>query len=78
MDDDGKCSGSSHDQEQEAAELAGALLVPAHVARAHAIRGGTADALALKYKVSWPTANWRMQLSGGPTIAARRKQGKTH
>ncbi|MGI8667626.1 MAG: ImmA/IrrE family metallo-endopeptidase [Jatrophihabitans sp.] len=69
LDDQGHCSGSSSDQEQEAAELAGALLVPAEVA--HAIRGGDVEALAAKYEVSVPMARWRMQASGGQKIALR-------
>jgi hypothetical protein len=74
MDEDGNCSGSTKDQEKEAAELAGALLVPAEIAKAHAIRGGSVEALASKYEVSVQMANWRMQLSGGPTIARRTRK----
>lgn len=73
LDEKGRCSAST-DYEKEAAELAGALLIPAGIARAHAIGGGTAEALAIKYQVSVQMASWRMQLSGGPTIAKRSQQ----
>ena len=65
LDEDGRCS-ASRDHEQEAAELAGALLVPARSARMHAIGGGSAESLAVKYEVSVPMARWRIQVSGGP------------
>jgi len=42
--DDDRCSGASKPQEKEAAELAGALLVPLEAAKAHAIRGGQPEA----------------------------------
>ena len=74
MDDNGRCSGSSSDHEREAAELAGALLVPADVARAHAIKGGDVDTLAKQYEVSLQMARWRMQVSGGPRIAERARK----
>lgn len=71
IDDNGGCGATSANDEQEAAELAGALLVPADVARAHAIAGRSIESLADKYDVSIPMARWRLQLSGGPTIAKR-------
>lgn len=71
IDDSGRCGATSQSQEKEATELAGALLVPAEVARAHAIPGNTAESLAARYGVSAEMANWRMQMSGGPTIAKR-------
>ncbi|WP_375430977.1 ImmA/IrrE family metallo-endopeptidase [uncultured Friedmanniella sp.] len=71
MDDSGRCGATSKSDEKEATELAGALLVPAEVAKAHAIRGKTAESLAETYGVSAEMANWRMQMSGGPTIAKR-------
>lgn len=71
MNDDGRCGGASSDDEDEAAELAGALLVPAHIARAHAIADGTVEALAATYDVSVPMARWRMGASGGTVIAQR-------
>lgn len=67
----GNCTGSSVDQEREAAELAGALLVPAEAARAHAIAGREVGVLAARFEVSEPMARWRMQVSGGARIASR-------
>ncbi|MBX3091630.1 MAG: ImmA/IrrE family metallo-endopeptidase [Cryobacterium sp.] len=68
---DHNCSGASKLQETEATELAGALLVPVSAARMHAVRGGSPDALALKYAVSLEMATWRMRVSGGEIIAQR-------
>lgn len=70
MEDDG-CAGGGKAQESEAAELAGALLIPADVARVHAIRGQTAVSLATSYEVSVEMATWRMRVSGGARIAQR-------
>lgn len=78
MGENGQCSGSSSDHEREAAELAGALLIPAEVARAHAIKDGSADTLAAQYGVSLPMARWRMRASGGPIIAKRAKKKATN
>lgn len=74
MDDDGHCGAASTDQENEAAELAGALLVPADIARAHAIAGRSIESLAAKYDVSLQMARWRIGVSGGPTIAQRSRR----
>jgi hypothetical protein len=71
MDDKGHCGASSTDHEAEATELAGALLVPAEVARAHAIAGRSVESLAAKYAVSVQMARWRLGISGGLTIARR-------
>lgn len=71
MDDNGHCGGTSTSEEDEAAELAGALLVPADAARAHAINGGRPEELGAKYGVSIPMARWRMGVSGGAVIAQR-------
>lgn len=76
MDDNGHCGAASTDDERDAAELAGALLVPVDIARAHAIAGRSIESLAAKYDVSIPMARWRLQASGGPTIA-KRAQGRT-
>lgn len=76
MNEDGRCGGATSGDEDEAAELAGALLVPAHVARAHAIADGTVEALAATYCVSVPMARWRMGASGG-TVIARRSRNKS-
>lgn len=71
MDDEGRCGAASADDEREAAELGGALLVPSTIARAHAIAGGSAESLADQYGVSVPMARWRIGVSGGLTIAKR-------
>lgn len=70
MDGDG-CAGGGKVQEEEAAELAGALLVPPPVAKAYAIRGWAASSLANRYEVSVEMAIWRMRVSGGAKIAER-------
>lgn len=71
MDNEGHCGAASASQETEAAELAGALLIPADIARRHAIAGGSVEALAAQYQVSTAMARWRIGVSGGPTIAKR-------
>ncbi len=71
VDKQGKCGGTSREQEQEASELAGALLIPAGQARVHAIRGVTASQVADQYGVSVEMARWRLRISGGMQIAAR-------
>ncbi|KAA0921650.1 ImmA/IrrE family metallo-endopeptidase [Rhodococcus sp. ANT_H53B] len=71
LDESGQCGASTKDNEKEANELGGALLVPAAAAKAHAISGGSSDELAEKYCVSVPMAEWRMRVSGGLIIAQR-------
>ena len=71
MDQKGKC-GASSEHEREAAELGGALLIPAAAARSHAIRGGAPSGLAMQYGVSEEMAVWRMRESGGTVIRLRR------
>jgi len=77
MTESSGCAGTSRADENEAAEFAGALLIPAERAKLHAIRGRDAASLALTYQVSIEMAQWRMRLSGGETIA-RRSQSKWH
>ncbi|MFT4221165.1 MAG: ImmA/IrrE family metallo-endopeptidase [Microbacterium sp.] len=67
----GSCGGASKAQEKEAAELAGALLVPAAQAKLAAIRGAEPSAVARRYQVSIEMAEWRMKMSGGYTIRQR-------
>lgn len=74
MDDNGHCGAASSDDETDAAELAGALLVPAEAARTHAVAGGSVEALAATYDVSVPMARWRMGASGGTVIAQRARR----
>lgn len=76
LDRQGKCSGTTRAQETEAAELAGALLVPADRARALAIRGTDPSNVAVQYGVSVDMARWRLDVSGGAVIA-RRFRAKT-
>lgn len=68
---DGGCGATSRTQEREAAELAGALLVPAARARAAAIQGVDPGVVAARYQVSVEMAEWRMKMSGGYTIRNR-------
>lgn len=70
IDGDG-CAGVGRSQETEAAELAGALLVPANAAKVHAMRGSPASSLAARFEVSIEMATWRMRASGGAKIAER-------
>lgn len=67
----GACSGSTRQQEGEAAELGALLLVPQAMAKVHAIRGRSSLELARQYLVSEPLAEWRLRMSGGRRIAAR-------
>lgn len=69
--DGGSCGGASKTQEKEAAELAGALLVPAAKAKLAAIRGVEPRLVAVRYQVSVEMAEWRMKMSGGYTIRQR-------
>lgn len=73
VDPQGRCSGASRAQEAEAAELAGALLVPAERARVLAMRGVDPALVATQYAVSLDMARWRLDVSGGAVIARRRR-----
>lgn len=57
--------------EREAAELAGELLLPIAAARPAAMKGCPEQQLADEYGVSVEIARWRMNVSGGHTIAQR-------
>jgi Zn-dependent peptidase ImmA (M78 family) len=70
-DDGGGCGGASKMQEKEAAELAGAILVPAAKAKLAAIRSVAPQTVALRYQVSIEMAAWRMKMSGGYEIRQR-------
>ncbi|WP_063054739.1 ImmA/IrrE family metallo-endopeptidase [Nocardia salmonicida] len=65
------CGGTGREQEIEAAELAGALLIPVEQARRSAMYGHDPAAVAARFKVSVEMATWRMRMSGGERIAAR-------
>lgn len=69
--DQSRCAGTSREQEDEASELAGALLIPADQARLHAMRASSAEVVATQYGVSIEMAQWRMRISGGAKIASR-------
>lgn len=71
MESGGKCRASSKPDEAEAAELAGALLVPPNKARSFAMRGVDPGIVATKYGVSYEMARWRLDVSGGRQIARR-------
>jgi len=77
MDPSGKKCGASPAHEKEAAELGGALLVPASEAKTHAVYGRQPEVLAERYGVSHEMAIWRMRASGGSKIRSRwlAKQG---
>lgn len=67
----GACGGTSKAQEKEAAELAGAILVPAAKAKVAAIRAVDPRVVAARYRVSIEMAEWRMKMSGGYKIRER-------
>lgn len=73
LDQDGGCTATNKAQELEAAELAGALLIPQPMAQRAAMRQERAEVIADRYQVSIEMASWRMRMSGGAHIAARRK-----
>lgn len=76
--EDSSCGGGSKEQELEAAELAGALLVPQGAAKVAAIRGVAPRSIALRFNVSVEMAEWRMRMSGGYNIRdkSNRKWGR--
>lgn len=71
---DSSCGGTSKAQEEEAAELAGALLVPPEKAKIAAIRGIAPPIVASRYQVSVEMATWRMKMSGGYAIRERSRR----
>lgn len=68
---EGRCGGNSKAQELEAAELAGALLIPQEKAKAAAIRGIDPRLISARYQVSLEMTEWRMRMSGGYAIRER-------
>ena len=74
LDDEGGCGSTAPSQEKEAAELAGALLVPFERAKVHSMRDGDPVALARQFGVSPAMAGWRMRASGGAIITKRARQ----
>lgn len=75
--DVGGCGGTTRSQETEAAELAGALLIPHERAKLAAIRGVDPTIVAQVYQVSVDMAVWRMKMSGGYAIRSRAKKRRT-
>ncbi|MCR1981391.1 ImmA/IrrE family metallo-endopeptidase [Cellulosimicrobium cellulans] len=71
LDEDGGCTGAGKVQEQEAAELAGALLIPPEAAKRAAMYGRAPETIARQFDVSVEMAEWRMRMSGGAVIAKR-------
>lgn len=65
------CRNSDQDQELEAAELSGELLVPSSAAISLARRKVPDEVVAEKFAVSLEMARWRMHVSGARTIAKR-------
>ena len=59
-------------QEDEAAEIAGELLVPFDAAKLLARRKATNEEVALQFGVSVDLARWRMDATGARLIARRR------
>lgn len=68
------CGATNKEQEREAAELSGLLLIPQAEAMVWAIRSRSPYALAARYKVSVEMATWRMRMSGGAKIAERSRR----
>jgi hypothetical protein len=66
------CRSWDGNQEAQANELAGELLVPFETAKRLAYRGVTNEEVALAYQVSVEFAAWRMNATGARKIARRR------
>jgi len=68
------CGTSDPEQEEEAAELSGELLIPFEAACIAARRGHSDLAVAQHFEVSEEVARWRMNASGARKIAQRRAE----
>lgn len=68
---------SDLDQEAEATELGGELLIPLQVARKAAIDDRPATDLASQFQTSIELARWRMNISGGVQIRQKLKAGRS-
>ena len=66
-----ECSEADRDQEDEATELGGELLIPRQTARSAAFEGKSEVELAEQFGVSVEMARWRMNVSGGRQIRTR-------
>lgn len=65
------CRSADQAQEDEAAEIAGELLVPFDAAKLLARRKATNEEVALRFAVSVEMARWRMEATGARLIARR-------
>lgn len=70
---DGRHCGLGGEQEKEAEELSGELLIPTASAQAHALARWPDEAVGRRYDVSIDFARWRMNVSG-----ARKKADNVH
>ncbi|WP_328814184.1 ImmA/IrrE family metallo-endopeptidase [Rhodococcus sp. NBC_00297] len=66
------CRLTDQAQEDEAAEIAGELLIPFEAAKQLARREATDEDVALQFEVSVELARWRMNATGARIIARRR------
>ncbi|WP_436852828.1 ImmA/IrrE family metallo-endopeptidase [Nocardiopsis dassonvillei] len=67
----GKCRMSDQDQEKQANDLGGELLIPRQAAFRAARAGHSDEQVAFAFKVSVPFARWRMNASGARRVADR-------
>ncbi|MYV52516.1 ImmA/IrrE family metallo-endopeptidase [Streptomyces sp. SID3212] len=74
----GECRESDRNQEDEAAELSGELLLPTEAARRMAYRNVSDEAVAAKFRVSIEFARWRMNSTGARLFAQRAKARTKH
>ncbi len=76
LTNDRGCRLANQTQEDEAAEIAGELLVPFDAARSLARSKATNEEVALQFGVSVGLARWRMEATGARIIA--RREGAAH
>ncbi|HXC78576.1 MAG TPA: ImmA/IrrE family metallo-endopeptidase [Candidatus Acidoferrum sp.] len=68
------CRNADRNQEDEAAELSGELLLPFEAAKRMARSKATDEAVADQFEVSTPLARWRLYSTGARKIAARQSE----
>lgn len=68
------CRSADRDQEAEATELAGEMLLPFIAAKTLARRRKSNEEAALQYGISVECARWRLDATGARLIAARQTQ----
>ncbi|TNC28455.1 ImmA/IrrE family metallo-endopeptidase [Amycolatopsis alkalitolerans] len=71
LTDEHGCRSAVREIEEEAAELAGELLVPTDATRLAAFKGWSDQSVASYFRVSVPMAQWRMNVTGARRIACR-------